>query len=187
MRSTPRPARTRLWSPVSSSRLAVVEHQAVDPSEHLQHVLAVVDDPMVHRVGYDQLGAGALVDDPHLHLGGPVRQEEELALAVVLRQDRIELGHHVEAQVERLAVVHVFQVTAAPAERFAAGNDLQAGRVDLSPAEQFQVFRRPVFADHASQQHRREKTGGIGKENGRAAQHVLAATVRGRFHAVQRN
>ena len=38
--------------------LAVVEHQAVDPLEHLQHVLAVVDDPVVHRVGHDQFRAG---------------------------------------------------------------------------------------------------------------------------------
>ena len=122
-----------------------------------------------------------------LHFRGPVGEEEELALAIVLRQDGIELGHDVQVQAERLAVVHVRQIATAPAEGLAAGNDLQAGRVDRSFPQHCQVFRRPIFADHARQADRSEEAGRIGKEHGRAAQHVIALAMRGRFHAIQGN
>ena len=142
---------------------------------------------MVHRVGHDQLRGGALIDDPHLHFRGPVGQEEELALAIVLGQDGVELGHHVQVQAERLAVVHVRQIAAAPAEGLAAGDDLQAGRVDRALLEHLQMLRRPILADHARQADRSEEAGRIGKEHGRTAQHVVALPVRGRFHAIQGN
>ena len=121
--------------------LAVVEHQPVDPLEHLQHVLAVVEDPVVHRVGHDQLRGGALIDDPQLDFRGPVGEEEELAAAIVLGQDGVELGHDVQVQAERLAVVHVRQIAAAPAEGLAAGDDLQAGRVDRALLQHLQMLR----------------------------------------------
>ena len=50
--------------------------------------------------------------------------------------------------------------------------------------EQFGVFAGPILADDAGQPHGGEVTGGVGEEDGRAAQQVIAL-LRGGFHAVQ--
>ena len=116
--------------------------------------------------------------------GRAVGQKEELAAAVRLGQHGVEVLQHVQLQVERLAVVHVRQILAAPAEGFAAGNDLQAGGVDAPGLEHGGVFRRPILAHHAGQPHGGEEAGRVGEEHGRAAQHVVAL-LGGRFDAVQ--
>ncbi len=167
-------------------RLAVVEHQAVDPPQEDEEAFPLVLNVIVHRVGDDQGGAGALVEHAHLQLRRGVGEEEKFAAAIRLRQCRIELRHHVQLQVERLAVVHVFQVSPPPTERLSAGDNLQSGGVDVPFAEQFAVFLRPILADGAGEPHGGEVTGGVGEEDGRAAQQVIAL-LRGGFHAVQRD
>lgn len=54
--------------------LAVVEHQPVDPPEHFQHVLAVVEDPVI-KMSPAIRCAVILIDDPQLDFRGPVGEE----------------------------------------------------------------------------------------------------------------
>ena len=49
--------------------------------------------------------------------------------------------------------------------------------------QQLGVLGRPIVADHADQAHRREVAGGVGEENRRAAEHVVATLGR-RFNTI---
>ena len=179
------PARTRFSSPVSSlASLSLSTRPSIRFSNSPQR-RPLGADPEVHRVGHGERRPGALLEHLHLQLRRAVGQEQELAAAVTLGQDRIELGQHVQLHVERLAVVHVRQVLAPPAEGLAAGHDLQARGVDVprpgacacAPAGQSSPTTptsRTVV----------KIAGGIGEEHGRAAQHVVALLA-GRFDAVQ--
>ncbi len=165
-------------------RLAVVEHQAVDPFQQGQQTRALAGDIVIHGVGHGQGRARTLVQHAHLQLRRAVGQEEDFALPVALGQHGIELFHDVELQIEGLAVVHVFQVAAAPAEGLAAGHDLQPRGVDVAGLEQCGVGGGPILADHPGQPHRSEVAGGVGEEDGRSAQHVVALLAGG-FHAIE--
>ncbi len=141
-------------------------------------------DPQIHRVGHGEHGAGDLVEHFHLQHRRAVGQEQEFAAAKVGREDRIEIAEHVEMDFERFAVVHVGLVFAGPAKGFAAFDDVQAGGVDAAGFEQLRVLGGPIFADDADELHGRKIAGRIGKKDGRAAEHVVAARRRG-FDAIK--
>ena len=59
------------------SRLAVIDHQDIDPGEELEESSLFALDPVIHGVAHDQLGLLDLFQNPELQLGIDVAEEEE--------------------------------------------------------------------------------------------------------------
>jgi hypothetical protein len=110
--------------------LVVVEDQAVDIAEEHLELGAGGADPEVHRVGDDQTLFRELLGEPVLHAGVHVGEEDDRAVRVRAGHRGRGLDQDVQLGEERLAVVHVVEVLAAPAEGLGAGPHLEAGRVD---------------------------------------------------------
>ncbi len=165
---------------------AVVEHQPIQTLEQSGQLVALGVNPQVHRVGHDQRRAGHLIEHLHLHHRRAIGQKQIAAAAISLGQHRIEFLEHVQMHFQRLAIVHVRQIPAAPAECLCPADDVQARGVDPPAGEQGRMLGRKVFAHHAHQPHGREITGRIGKIGGRAAQHIVAPLAGG-FDTVQSN
>ena len=154
---TARPGPDEIFVAGQQLGLAVVEHQAVDPPQHAQQFVALDVDPQVHRVGDDQRRAGR--SDRALSFAATACRwpETETSLGEIRAKAPDRTFQHVEMNFERFAVVHVRQILAAPAKRLAAGNDLQARRVDAAIAKHSRVFGRPILAHGAEQMHSEKK------------------------------
>ena len=111
--------------------LRVVDAQEIDFGEQLEQRGAIAVDPMVHRVGADELDRMQLLEHARLQAGLDVREKHQLAVAVGLREARVELREHVELKIERVAHVHVFVVATAPAER-CARHGLETRKADAA-------------------------------------------------------
>src|SRR5205085_8547674 len=108
-----------------------------------------------------------------------IREEDELTFAKLLWQPRPKVAKNVKLHFERLAVVHVGLVLALPEERFAAGNDVQAGGINLAGPQKTHVLVWKVFANNANQADRREEAGREGEVRGGSPQDALAQSRRG--------
>ena len=80
---------------------------------------------------------------------------------------------HVEMNFERIAVVHIRLILAAPAKRLPAGDCVQARDIDPALGEQPRMLLRPILADRANQSHLGEITRRIRKKHGRPAKHII--------------
>ena len=85
--------------------------------------------------------------------GAALPRKTYFETAVGFGKFRLELAEDVELDSERFAVVHVRLVAAGPAERFAVGDDFNAGDVDVSVAKEFGVL-------FAASRRRRRSPGG---------------------------
>ena len=95
------------------------------------------------------------------------------------RELRLELGEHVQLGVERLAVVEVPAVHAAPEERLAAGDVLDVVGDRRRGARAARLGRGEVVADRADHAHLVEERRGEREVHGGAAEHALALPERG--------
>src|SRR5262245_46232644 len=140
---------------------------------------------MVHCITGAQAVPAELTEDLHLHLRVDVAEKYIVGIAVRLRNDRVEVGEHVQAQVERVANVDVFVVAAAPIKR-RAGFALESREVDTALLEEFDMLARKILSDDAHDANRREKTRGDGKIRRRASEFAVYG-ARGRFDRVERD
>ena len=141
---------------VSSSRFAVVEDQQVHARQERIEIGARGFDPEIHRVGDDKTRPLHLIEHVGLQRGRDVRQQDEIGLAIRLRQVRSKMLEDIQRHRARLARVHVPGIFARPAESF-PGHALHAFRVDLARFPEVEFRRRKIVADDADEFHRRKK------------------------------
>src|SRR5262249_44778267 len=98
------------------------------------------------------------------------------AVAVRLRQSRIERPEHVEMHFERIAGIHVLMVATFPAERLAWKGG-QSTDVDAAVDKYGSVIVGKVGADDSDQPGRLEETGRISEIGRRTTQSIIHRAV----------
>ncbi len=155
----------------------VIDQQNVEALQHAGEVLGVILDPVIHRVAADHLHLRHLAADVFLEDGVDVSKEEKLAVLIFGRNFGREALEDVELGVERLRLVEILHVRAAPEEAL-AGNVLDAARVDVVAGEDAFFLWAEILADHADDADGSEVTGGEGEMRGGAAYAAFPAAGR---------
>ncbi len=151
--------------------LRVVEDEAVDPLEQRSEIVPCDVDPEIHGVGDDQFPVGEVSEHAGLDRGMGVGQKDDFAVGVLVGYRGGRLLEHSEIGEERIPLIHVVVVLAAPAERAGAGPPFKARKVDLRKRCQGGfMLRRPVVPHHRDDADRSEK-GRRGGEVGAGASH----------------
>ncbi len=159
--------------------LGVVEDHAIDLGDRCDQRITRDVDPQVHRIQRDPARLLALPADVELQPRQDVREKEHVALLGGLGQLRVERLEDVQVGLERLARVHVLAVDALPEERLATLDVLDVVR-DHAPAVQHGVLvLAEVVADRPDDAHLMKERRGEREMDGGAAEHPLAAAVRG--------
>src|SRR5581483_10128974 len=88
----------------------------------------------------------------HLQFRLDIRQEEQVAIAVLIGNDGMKIGVDAQMCVERIARVHIHMVARTPAERWPFAY-LQTRQIDGALTPEIQVFAREVAPDDSYQVH----------------------------------
>ncbi len=165
--------------------LAVVDHHDVHLLQYLEKGFAFSVDPEVHRVQGHQLGRPGPLQHLQLKVGIDVRQEDQLGLAVMIRQLRLEPLEHIELRLQRDRLVELVAVLAPPPER-PSGGDGQALQIHPAALQKRAMGIRKILAHHRHHPGSGIVAGGRCKIGGRASQY-LRDIAEGGFDGIQRN
>src|ERR1700756_2880216 len=112
---------------------------------------------MVHGVTDNQLHSANLIQHLELHDRINITEKNVFSVTIADRQIGHEAGQNVEVQLQGITNVDVLVITTAPMKSIALFSP-EAFEIDLTLAEQVQVFLGEILSDNSNNPHRSKKT-----------------------------